>query len=64
MFGYTFKKIRKHYGYKQKEFAVEINVSVKHLSQIENNKANPSIELIEKVFRRFNCVIRVKMVTS
>ncbi|MDD5014562.1 MAG: helix-turn-helix transcriptional regulator [Atribacterota bacterium] len=46
-FGTTIKTLRKHKGIKQKELALKLGISNAYLSSIENNKKEPSLELIK-----------------
>lgn len=46
--GRTSLFLRQKLGLKQKEMASELNISVVHYCNIENNKAQPSAELLER----------------
>lgn len=47
--GCNIKRIRTEQDISQKELAAKLNCSVKHLSSIENGRANPSLEFVEKL---------------
>lgn len=40
-------------GFNQEKYAKLVNVSRKKLSDIENNRSNPSVEVLNKVFKPF-----------
>lgn len=40
-------------GFNQEKYAKLVNVSRKKISDIENNKSNPSVEVLNKVFKPF-----------
>jgi|SRR5690625_1649338 len=46
--GIVLKKIRLVYSMSAKDLAKELNISPSYLSEIENNKKTPSIDLLEK----------------
>lgn len=48
MIGDTLKRIRGIYGYKASELSSLIGISSSYLSEIENNKKQPSLELLQK----------------
>lgn len=48
MFGNILKKMRLIYGYTAKEISEKLNISASYLSEIENNKKTPSVELLKK----------------
>lgn len=45
--GNTLKRLRLIYGYTAVEMSKELGISTSHLSEIENNKKHPSLELLE-----------------
>ncbi|UUY77399.2 helix-turn-helix domain-containing protein [Staphylococcus haemolyticus] len=47
--GYSIKKARKKYPYTLEELGKKIGVTHAFLSRVENNKANPSDELLKKI---------------
>ncbi|WP_240329430.1 helix-turn-helix domain-containing protein [Staphylococcus haemolyticus] len=51
--GYSIKKARKKYPYTLEELGKKIGVTHAFLSRVENNKANPSDELLKKNCWRF-----------
>lgn len=48
MIGDTLKRIRSIYGYKASELSSLLGISPSYLSEIENNKKQPSLELLQK----------------
>jgi transcriptional regulator with XRE-family HTH domain len=48
MIGDTLKRLRNIYGYKAIELSKELGISSSYLSEIENNKKVPSIDLLQK----------------
>lgn len=48
MIGDVLKKTRLIYGYKAIEMSEKLEISNSYLSEIENNKKKPSLELLEK----------------
>lgn len=46
--GEVLKKIRTIYGYTAKEMSSHLGISPSYLSEIENNKKRPSLDLLEK----------------
>ena len=47
--GLAIKTLRKATKTSQRKLASEVDVSVTHISHIENNKADPSINLLRKI---------------
>lgn len=47
--GETLKRLRLIYGYKASELSEIINISPSYLSEIENGKKQPSLELLENL---------------
>ncbi len=47
--GEAIKRLRKELGMTQKSFAEEFEISQTYLSQIENNKKTPNLNLIESI---------------
>lgn len=47
MIGDVLKRMRKIYGYKAIEMSEKLGISNSYLSEIENNKKKPSLELLE-----------------
>jgi transcriptional regulator with XRE-family HTH domain len=47
-------RVRKHKGMSQKEFSAIIGVSQSYLSEVENGKSKPSLELLSGIANRFN----------
>ena len=48
MIGDILKRTRMIYGYKAAEMSELLHISRSYLSEIENNKKQPSLELLEK----------------
>ena len=48
MIGDTLKKTRNIYGYKASQLCKLLDISPSYLSEIENNKKQPSLELLQK----------------
>lgn len=48
MIGDVLKRTRIIYGYKASEMCSELGISASYLSEIENNKKKPSLELLQK----------------
>ena len=48
MIGDLLKRMRFIYGYKANEMSSELGISASYLSEIENNKKQPSLELLQK----------------
>lgn len=48
MIGDVLKRTRTIYGYKAMEMSALLGISTSYLSEIENNKKQPSLELLEK----------------
>ncbi len=46
---------RESQGYTQKEVAKYINITREGVSKWENGKTRPSLEMLTKLFRFFNC---------
>lgn len=53
MIGDVLKKTRLIYGYKASEMSSLISISNSYLSEIENNKKQPSLELLERYSKVF-----------
>ena len=48
MIGDTLKRLRNIYGMKAKDMCAELGISASYLSEIENGKKQPSLELLGK----------------
>ena len=53
-YGFIIKEIRKSTKKTQDEFAKSLNVSRSTIAQIEVNKANPTLEIVEKIFKVYS----------
>lgn len=51
MIGGVLKYTRNIYGYKAKEMSSALCISASYISEIENNKKQPSLELLKKICR-------------
>ena len=62
MIGDVLKRTRIIYGYKASEMSSELGISASYLSGIENNKKQPSFELLQnkKSFQKF-CGWQIKL---
>jgi transcriptional regulator with XRE-family HTH domain len=54
MTGEVLKRLRSIYGYNAKEFSRMINISPSYLSEIENDKKQPNLDLLEKYAKALN----------
>lgn len=52
--GKNIQKIRKSYGYTQEKLAEEIGCSTRYISDIEQNRSNPSYEVLTNMCNLFN----------
>lgn len=48
MIGDTLKRLRKIYGYRAIDISNQLEISASYLSEIENGKKQPSLELLRK----------------
>jgi len=48
MYGNSLKRLRLIYGYKAKDLSKLLEVTPGYLSELENNKKNPSLDLLTK----------------
>jgi DNA-binding XRE family transcriptional regulator len=48
MIGDVLKRIRSIYGYKANEMSASLGISPSYLSELENNKKQPSLDLLQK----------------
>lgn len=49
MIGEVLKRLRKIYGYTALELSASLNISPSYLSEIENGKKQPSLEILKKI---------------
>ena len=54
MNGEVLKRLRAIYGLSAKEFSQRIDISPSYLSEIENDKKQPTLEILEKYAHLFN----------
>ncbi|MBO5398461.1 MAG: helix-turn-helix transcriptional regulator [Clostridia bacterium] len=52
--GKNIQKIRKSFGYTQERLAEEIDCSTRYISDIEQNRSNPSYEVLINICNLFN----------
>ncbi len=52
--GSHIKKIRKSYGYTQEKLAEAVEVSSRYISDVEQDRAKPSYEVLVKICNLFN----------
>lgn len=52
--GETLRSLRNIYGYSGKELSEKLEISTGYLSEIENNKKSPSLNVLEKYSKVFN----------
>lgn len=52
--GKNIQKIRKSFGYTQERLAEEIDCSTRYISDIEQNRSNPSYEVLINICNFFN----------
>lgn len=55
--GLAIIKLRKEKGLSQEKFALEADVDRRYMSDLENGKRNPSLEIIEKIANRLEMPI-------
>lgn len=55
--GTVLKKLRMIYSYSAKDLAVELDISPSYLSEIENNKKSPSLDILEN----FSSIFDIKL---
>lgn len=55
--GLAIIKLRKEKGLSQEKFALEADVDRRYMSDLENGKRNPSLEIIEKIANRLEVSI-------
>lgn len=62
--GETLKLLRIFYGYKSVDMAKRLNISQSFLSEIENSKKNPTLELLNKYSKIFNIKVSTIVLLS
>ena len=55
--GLTIIKLRKELGLSQEKFALEADIDRRYMSDLENGRRNPSLEIIEKIAKRLGISI-------
>lgn len=55
--GLAIIKLRKEKGLSQEKFALEADIDRRYMSDLENGKRNPSLEIIEKIANRLEISI-------
>lgn len=64
MIGDTLKKLRSIYGYKASEMSESLEISNSFLSEIENNKKKPSLELLQRYSKIFGIKVSSLLLLS
>ncbi|MDK8192223.1 helix-turn-helix transcriptional regulator [Paenibacillus sp. UMB7766-LJ446] len=64
MIGDILKKTRSIYGYKAKDMSVKLDISPSYLSEIENNKKKPSLDILEKYAKIFDMKVSTLILLS
>lgn len=54
MIGEALRLLRIFYGYKSAEIAEKLEISQSYVSEIENNKKQPTMEILDKYAQVFN----------
>ncbi|MCQ2289722.1 MAG: helix-turn-helix transcriptional regulator [Bacteroidales bacterium] len=54
-FGIAIKRIRKQKNLSQEKFALEAGINRRYMSEIENGKANVTLDIIERITNYLNC---------
>jgi transcriptional regulator with XRE-family HTH domain len=54
LFNEKIVKLRKKKGWSQSELGQRINVHIAHLSRLENNKSQPSVDMLSKIAKVFH----------
>lgn len=62
--GQAIKQLREQKSYNQKELAQACEISAAYLSQIENNKRQPSLDLIEVIGNKLGVPVPVILFRS
>ena len=62
--GKNIQKIRKSNGYTQEKLAEEIEVSVRYISDIEQDKSKPSYEVLIKICNIFKYSIKYIFISN
>lgn len=55
--GDTLKKLRMIYGFNAKEMSQQLSISASYLSEIENNRKTPTMDLLQK----YSAVFDIKL---
>ena len=62
--GETLKLLRIFYGYKSVDMAKKLNISQSFLSEIENNKKNPTLDLLNQYSKILNIKVSTIVLLS
>ena len=62
--GETLKLLRIFFGYKSVEMAKKLNISQSFLSEVENGKKNPTLELLKQYSKVFNIKVSTIVLLS
>ena len=61
MFGKELKERRKEMRIKQKELAVELDLTITHLCQLENGKSSPNLKTLRRWCDALGCKITLEI---
>lgn len=50
--GQTIVKLRKEQGLSQEKFALDADIDRRYMSDLENGRRNPSLEILEKIAKQ------------
>lgn len=64
MFGTTLKQLRHIFGYTGVEMSNKLDISNSYLSEIENNKKTPSLQLLQSYSKVFNIKLSTLILLS
>lgn len=64
MIGEILKRTRLIYGYKASDLSIKLDISPSYLSEIENNKKKPSLDLLEKYASVFDMKVSTLILLS
>jgi len=53
-YGQILRLLRKSHNLSLEQLANKLNITKSHISKLENNKSNPSIEIVAKYAKEFN----------
>ena len=62
MIGKQIQKIRNKHEYSQRELAEAVDITITHLSHVENGRADPSLALLRRIAEELDVDISIKFV--